>query len=323
MPEGPCRRGLPRHARARPRRSRAGQPRACRRGRAGRGLRQRRLDGGRVLQRAQRENGRLPCHLKVAGVHPGVWRAVRGEASNVEPLHVPVAGKDVDVIEHAQGKVPVLAVGVPAPEYLLGGVLEQKGDGVSARGHDAHADGEAILTAGAHHVEKVSVVPGGESQVVLSGVDGVVAFDAARPRVAGGEELPHGVDEELGSRPCVARGLGERAAAGVGVTVHGPARRRVHVHGLADVVVRRPVQIALHGGPSLGLSRTSRPRAPTRPRVRCLLHMNAADPGRSGRPGPAALRSFAPILPADAGSWRGVATGPDRPRRSGPPHGRW
>ena len=168
-----------------------------------------------------------------------------GVFAQVEAHDVAVAGKDVDVVEHAHGQVPVLAVGVAAPEDLGPGVLEEEVYLVHPHGHDAHAGLEARLLGGLGHIEEALVALHTKAQVPLL-VGGVVAGDLAASRVGAREVLARRQEELVHVGACVARRLCQGVPAGPRVADGEPAARRVHVQRLADGVVTRQIEKTSH-----------------------------------------------------------------------------
>ena len=170
---------------------------------------------------------------------------LHGVATQVEAHDVAVAGEDVDVVEHAHSQVPVLAVRASTPDDVGSHVLEQEVDPVHAHGDDAHARSQARLLPRFGHIEEVLMTLDAKAQVILL-ITAVVAGDLAGFGTCGGEVLARGKQELVHVGVGVARRLGQRVAAGLGVADGAPAGRGVHVQRLADGVVARQVKETSH-----------------------------------------------------------------------------
>ena len=170
---------------------------------------------------------------------------LHGVATQVEAHDVAVAGEDVDVVEHAHGQVPVLAVRASTPDDVGSHVFEQEVDPVHAHGDDAHARSQTRLLPRLGHIEEVFMALDAKAQVILR-IVWVVAGDLAGFGTCGGEVLARGKQELVHVGVGVARRLGQRVAAGFGVADGAPAGCGVHVQRLADGVVARQVKETSH-----------------------------------------------------------------------------
>ena len=116
---------------------------------------------------------------------------LHGVATQVEAHDVAVTGEDVDVVEHAHGQVPVLAVRASTPDDVGSHVFEQEVDPVHAHGDDAHARCQARLLPCLGHIEEVLMALDAKAQVILR-IVWVVAGDLAGFGTCGGEVLARG-----------------------------------------------------------------------------------------------------------------------------------